>query len=171
MLGPMARKTLAAAGILLAAFHAWLFLGQIWTGELTDVSLIARWVLAGGLVWGLHRLRRQGASIVWGRRAVALWLLAVLLHGPAVAERTDMLGAPAVPEVIASVVTTTLAAVGIGLVLLFAVLNARRPAITRAAATSRRRHRRLPAFAPASFLPLAARPPPGGSAPVGAPVS
>jgi hypothetical protein len=160
MLGPMVRKTLASAGILLAAFHVWLFIGQMWTGELADVSLVARWALAGGLVWGLVGLRRQGASILWGRKAVALWLLAALLHGPAVAERAGMLDAPAVPEVVATVVATTLAVVGVGLAILFGFRNPRQPTITRAAATTRRSYRRLTAFAPASFLVLAPRPPP-----------
>jgi hypothetical protein len=160
MLGRMVRKTLAGAGILLAAFHAWLFLGQIWTGDLADASLVGRWALAGGLVWGLHRLRRQGASILWGRKAVALWLLAALLHGPAIAQRADLVDAPAVPEVVATIVTTTIAVVGLGLAILFGWLSARRPRIARVASTSRRGHRRVRTLTPASFPLLAPRPPP-----------
>jgi hypothetical protein len=62
-----------------------------------------------------------------GRRAVALWLLAALLHGPAVADRFDV-SAPALPEVAAVLVqaTTGIAVLGGFLILLTLALGTKR---------------------------------------------
>ena len=92
------RRALLTAGALLALFHVWLFAGQAWNGHLADPALLLRWLFAGGLVAALVGLRRQGTSIFRGRKAVAIWVLAALLHGPAVARRIDRLGEPALPE-------------------------------------------------------------------------
>ena len=55
--------------------------------------------------------------LVRGRKAVAIWVLAALLHGPAVARRIDRLGEPALPEF---VVTLTQLAAASSLVLTLA---------------------------------------------------
>jgi hypothetical protein len=118
------RKTLTVAGLGLLAFHGWLFAGQAWDGQLTDIALAVRWLIGGGLVFGLVTLRRQRASMFWGRRAVALWLLAGLLHGPALAERLGgVTHAPALPGVVAVLAPVSAAAVaGATLLLLLALL-------------------------------------------------
>ena len=108
------RRALLTAGALLALFHVWLFAGQAWNGHLADPALLLRWLFAGGLVAALVGLRRQGTSIFRGRKAVAIWVLAALLHGPAVARRIDRLGEPALPEF---VVTLTQLAAASSLVL------------------------------------------------------
>lgn len=110
----MARKTLTLVGVVLAVFHVWLFAGQVWHGQLADLALVSRWVIAGGLVAGLLNLQRRGLSMIRGRHAVAIWLLAALLHGPALARDLDVV-TPAIPEVMATVVqvVTTLAVVGL----------------------------------------------------------
>jgi hypothetical protein len=75
-----------AAVAVLVLFHGWLFLSQVAGGELTDPGVALRWIVAGGLVTALSGLWRRGESLA-GRRAVAVWVLAALLHGPALAER------------------------------------------------------------------------------------
>ena len=157
----MFRKVLTLAGLVLALFHAWLFAGQAWDGQLADLALVARWVVAGSLIWALWSLRRRGASLFWGRQAVAIWLLAALLHGPSVAERAGDPGFPAVPEAIAILAQVALGAtIVVGLVLLFGVLAAarrRRPPVLSA---TRSDHALLGALSPDRYLLFAPRPPP-----------
>lgn len=123
----MFRRSLTLAGAALVAFHVWLFAGQVWSGALADPGLIFRWLVAGGLIGGLILLKRQGESLVRSRKAVALWVLAALLHGPAVAHRLEAPGAPAVPEVIVTLTQTIAGVAGlIGFAFLLAGLTARR---------------------------------------------
>ena len=84
----MVRAFAACAGVILAGFHVWLLGQQAWTGQL-EYNASLRWLLAFGLVAGLVALRRQGAPI-WGRRATALWVLAAVLHGPALADERQL---------------------------------------------------------------------------------
>ena len=112
------RRVLASAGVLLGLFHVWLFAGQILDGRLDDPAQILRWLVAGGLVAGLAGLRRRGLSIVRGRPAATIWLLAALLHGPAFAARIDDGGALGLPEVAATLsqlAVAAVAAIGLGL--------------------------------------------------------
>lgn len=118
----MFRRLLIAIGVLLGAYHVWLFGGQLWRGELADVSLVARWLIAVGLVLGLRALRQQDAPLFWGRKAVALWLLAALLHGPALADRLAGEGASTAPGIAATLVQAAAPTVVLaGLVLLLAL--------------------------------------------------
>ena len=80
------RMLIRGAGATLALFHACLFASQIARGDLADPGLAIRWIVAGGLVTALVTLWRRGESLV-GRKAVAVWVLAALLHGPALADR------------------------------------------------------------------------------------
>ena len=113
----MLRKIVSGLGALLALFHVWLFAGQIWSGRLADPGLLFRWLLAAGLIAALVSLRRQGAPLLFGRRAISVWLLAALLHGPALAARFDDGFAPMVPEVVATVAQIASALVGLALVI------------------------------------------------------
>ena len=121
----MFRRILAAAAAALALFHAWLFAGQALQGQLADPALLARWAAAAALVAALAALHRGGASLVRGRRAVGIWLLAALLHGPAIGARVDALETPAVPETAAAV--AQLGAIAAGLFLLLWIARAPRP--------------------------------------------
>jgi hypothetical protein len=125
----MFRKVLAAIGLVLVLFHGWLFAGQAWEGQLADFGQASRWLIAAGLAFGLWTLRRQGAPMLRGRRAVALWLLAALLHGPALADRFDV-SAQALPEAAAVLVqvSTSIAALGGFLILLGLALRTKRQA-------------------------------------------
>jgi hypothetical protein len=83
------RALAALAGVLLAAFHLWLFGHQAWSGQLEYAESL-RWLTAVGLVSGLVALRRQGTSLLWDRKATAIWVLAALLHGPALADEASL---------------------------------------------------------------------------------
>src|SRR6186713_881440 len=121
----MVRRLLAAACALLAGFHVWLFVSQLGDGELADVSLLARWAVAGLLVAALWYLRRQNVPMFWGRRAVAVWLLAAVLHGPSVSDRLTTSDA-IVPEEVAAVLMQVATGAGVlTLLLLAAVVLAR----------------------------------------------
>ena len=155
----MLRNALKTAGALLVLFHVWLFARDAWSGELTDLGLLARWVAAGGLTWGLWALRRQGASLLRSRRAVAIWVLAALLHGPALAGPLQVADLPIAPVVAASLVpaAVTLA----GLLVLLALGGARSRHTTAVVRLAfRTGHACLGALAPGSHLPFAQRPPP-----------
>ena len=111
----MLRKLVGASAALLVLFHAWLFGAQLLDGRLADAGLVARWAAAGLLLAALVRLRRQGVSLVWGRRATAVWLLAALLHGPATLDRLTSLQLP-VPDAVAALVELGSLLIATGLV-------------------------------------------------------
>lgn len=155
----MVRKLLAAAGALVAGFHVWLFVSQLGNGELVDVSLLARWGAAGLIVAALWYLRRQNISMFWGRRAVAVWLLAAVLHAPSVSDRLSGSDAVVPEEVAAVLVQVSAGASLLTLIVLSAVL------LAAATTAGVRRYRVAPArvrrsVRRASTAPLAPRPPP-----------
>src|SRR5688572_1289142 len=78
------RASLAVAGAALFGFHGWLFAAQLAAGRLEDPWLVFRWIVAASLVAAFAAVLRRGASI-WGRKSIAIWVLAALLHGPAIA--------------------------------------------------------------------------------------
>jgi hypothetical protein len=124
----MIRASLAVAGAALVGFHGWLFAAQFAAGRLEDPWLVFRWIAAAALVAALVAILRRGASI-WGRKSIAIWVLAALLHGPAVASelQTDF-NSFALPETVATTVLQLVssAALGAGLWLLLGLLFARR---------------------------------------------
>ena len=155
----MLRRCALAAGALLAAFHVWLLAAQVWSGYAAQPDVLLRWLVAGALVAGLVSIGRRGQPVVFGRPAVAVWLLAALLHGPALANDLDGFATPSMPEAAVSLAqsASTLAALG----LVFSRCgSARRGLAPRFASSPLRPARLSPALVAASgpgFLP---RPPP-----------
>ena len=153
------KRSLAAVVGALAIFHGWIFGTQLWAGQLSEPGLIARWLLAAGLTAGLVALARSGESVIWGRKTVSIWLLAALLHGPAMADgRLSALDQPSLPEV-ATVMLQVVAAAALGLGLALATRPSGRFRVdlsSRAFATVRVRSARHARFA-RRFAP---RPPP-----------
>lgn len=121
----MIRRSAIAAGALLGAFHVWLLGNQAWTGQLAEPDVVLRWLAAAVLVGGLASLKRRGAPMLFGRQAVAIWVLAALLHGPAVANDLDGFATPSLPEAVATVapIATLLSAPGLALLLLAALVS------------------------------------------------
>ena len=101
----MIRTSLAIAGAALVGFHGWLFAVQVAAGRLEDPWLVFRWIAAAALIVALVALRRDDEPI-WGRKSIAIWALAAVLHGPAIASdfQADF-NSIALPE---TVVTTVL---------------------------------------------------------------
>jgi len=157
----MFRRLLTFVGVALVGFHVWLLGGQAWEGQLADLGLLFRWAAAAGLVWALAALRRRGESMFLGRRGVAVWLLAVLLHGPAVTDRFGIDVGPAVPEAVATLAQVAASAAGIiGLVLLLGVLAARRQARPLVLFSVRGIRPIAGALSPGAFRRFSPRPPP-----------
>lgn len=156
----MVRKGLTLVGALLVAFHVWLFGSQLWDGQLVDLALGVRWLIAAGLVAALANLRRRGLSVVWGRHAVALWVLAALLHGPAIA-RDFEIASPALPEVVATLSQTVVSLTALAGVLLIGLAGLRRRAAQPLRLLALAAAPVWPvALPPGSFLHFAPRPPP-----------
>ena len=156
----MVRRLAAALGGLLVLFHLWLFGSQLLDGRLTEVGPILRWLMALGLVAALAGLHRSGASLVKGRTAVAIWLLAALLHAPAIAGHTSGHDSPALAEVVTTLaqIASASVALGLGLALLAGLLRRlAAPRLVMARAVGRRRTR---PFDPGRSLRVASRPPP-----------
>jgi hypothetical protein len=68
------------AAALLLVFHAALFWMHLLSGRLFEPAVALRWgvgLLLIGLLWVL---RRGGVPLLWGRRALVVWLLVALLH-------------------------------------------------------------------------------------------
>jgi hypothetical protein len=126
MLPRLISRTLALAGAALAVFHGWLFVSQAAAGRLGDPWVIFRWVAAAGLIVAMVAMRRR-IGTVWGRKSIAIWLLAALLHGPAIADNEDFRPF-ALPEAAAASVFQLVTSTGlaIGLWMLAALLAARR---------------------------------------------
>ncbi len=126
------RASLALVGAALIGFHGWLFAAQVAAGRLEDPWLVFRWIAAAALIAALVAVRRGGASI-WGRKSISIWVLAALLHGPAIAAdlQTDF-NSFALPETVVTTVLqlVTSAALGAGLWLLAGLLLARRRSTT-----------------------------------------
>jgi hypothetical protein len=119
----MLRRCALAAGGLVAAFHVWLFAAQVWSGHVAQPEVLVRWLLAAALVAGLASLGRRGLPVVFGRHAVAVWVLAALLHGPALANDLDGFATPSMPAVV-TLAQSLLPATALALALLALCLRA-----------------------------------------------
>ena len=106
------RTVLWTGGAALVAFHGWLLASQAADGRLADPGVALRWILSAALIASLIALRQSRRSI-WSRKGVAVWVLAALLHGPAVAAaNANNPDAVAFPDVIVAVITQISTTVG-----------------------------------------------------------
>ena len=158
-LSAMFRRLAAAMGGLLVLFHLWLFGSQLLDGRLMELGPMLRWLMAAGLVAALASLHRRGVSLFKGRRAISIWLLAALLHGPAMTGAGSTYESPALAEVVTTLVQIAASvALGLGLALLGGLLRRQfSPRLVIARAVGRRRTR---PFDPNRSLFSASRPPP-----------
>ena len=155
----MLRRSALAAGALLAAFHVWLLAAQVWSGHAAQPEVLLRWLVAGALVAGLVSIGRRGQPVVFGRQAAAVWLLAALLHGPALANDLDGFATPSMPETAVVLVQSASTLAALGLVLLALWIRQTRPGTPRVVALAAFRLT-SPALVAASGLGFLPRPPP-----------
>lgn len=155
----MLRRSALVAGALLGLFHVWLLGNQLWTGQLAQFDVVLRWLVAAALVAGLVALRRRGLPMVFGRQAVAMWLLAALLHGPALGNDLDGFATPALPEAVATIAVTMVGPV-LGLALLLLGAGAGSRDVWRIAGRIAPQIRATGPFAAAHTVSFLPRPPP-----------
>jgi multisubunit Na+/H+ antiporter MnhB subunit len=70
----------AVSAVALVIFHLVLFWDQIADGRLLDPAVAVRWGVSALLLAALAALRRAGVPLLWGRRALVVWVLVALLH-------------------------------------------------------------------------------------------
>lgn len=161
-LSRVGRRLVTGAGVLLALFHVWLFGSQAWSGQLADPDRLVRWAVAAVLFAAVVALRRLHGSGAFGRRAVAIWLTAGLLHVPAASQRLADANLPVLPEAMVALSPLVVASACAAGISLFAAWHAARSRsacpvrIGRIAALVCQVH----AIRRAARLRLAPRPPP-----------
>ena len=152
-------RSVLVLGALLGGFHLWLLGNQAWSGQLSEPDLILRWAAALALAAGLVTLSRRGESLV-GRRAVVIWLLAALLHGPALGNDLDGFATPSLPEAVATL-GQVLASVSVLALTLLAFASRRpRPSFSRRIGRAFVTPFGSPLLHPGSGLGFLPRPPP-----------
>ena len=99
-----------AAGLV--GSHVWLLASQWQAGRLSEPGLLLRWAAAIGMALAIQSLYRSGVH-AFSRQSVVIWLLAALLHGPAVASRIgDVADLSPLPEAAITAVLQVAAAAG-----------------------------------------------------------
>lgn len=107
----------------LVAFHAWLFWSHVVQGRALEPRTAVRWLVAALVLAAFRSLGRHGLPLLWGRRAILLWLLVILIHCHA-AWTGDVAGFQiAIPETIHALAQFAEPAVVLGLIL-FSLLTA-----------------------------------------------
>jgi hypothetical protein len=75
-----ATRVLHASIVLLIAFHGVIFWKQLASGALADPARAFGWAVGVALFAAMIALRRAGVPLLWGRRALVVWLMVTLLH-------------------------------------------------------------------------------------------
>jgi hypothetical protein len=114
----------------LVVFHVWLLGTHLVDGRVFEPATAVRWALAVLVLAGFRALGRRGLPLVFGRRAVGLWLLVVIIHCSAAwdggaAAALDR----AIPESVTALAQVSVTALVLGAALAMAVATARRPGI------------------------------------------
>ena len=84
--------TRAIAALLvsaLVAFHLGLLWLRLSSGTSLGLAEILRWSAAAPLLAAFLALRRFGVPVLWGRKAMVLWLIVLVLHSAAVTSPFD----------------------------------------------------------------------------------
>lgn len=108
----------------LVVFHVWLLWTHIVAGKAFEPGTAMRWLVAVGVLAGFRALSRRGLPVLFGRRAIVLWLLVILIHCHAVWTGDVVVSDLALPETVHALSQLT-GAVGVLGTLLAALLVAR----------------------------------------------
>lgn len=68
------------AAVALALFHLQLLLDRIANLANLQLDIALRWILTAVVLGSIAKLRRNGISVFWGRPALVLWILVLLIH-------------------------------------------------------------------------------------------
>lgn len=68
------------AATILVAYHLVLLWQRLADMSLLQPAVALRWIVTVALLVGLRRMHAAGLPLLWGRRALAFWLLVLLLH-------------------------------------------------------------------------------------------
>ncbi|MEI6667156.1 MAG: hypothetical protein WCP29_03295 [Acidobacteriota bacterium] len=118
-------KTAAGLAVaMLGAFHGWLLWTHLVGGKALEPRTAVRWVVAALVLVGFRALQRHGLSLFWGKRAIVLWLLVVVLHCHAVWNGEPVTVQLGVPESISLLAQLTAPAASILGLLCFALIGA-----------------------------------------------
>jgi hypothetical protein len=115
---------LRSATVALVAFHVWLLRAHLVSGQFLEPAVAARWIGAVLILVAFCALHRRGVPLLWGRRAIVLWLLVILLHvsasRPSSIQIRDALALPAAAATTALPTGLLPLLTGLGLALLAA---------------------------------------------------
>jgi hypothetical protein len=70
----------AVAAIILVVYHLILLVQRLADLSLLQPAVALRWLITVALLMGLRRMHAAGVPMIWGRRALAFWLLVLLMH-------------------------------------------------------------------------------------------
>jgi hypothetical protein len=121
------RAAAQLAFTVLVAFHAWLLWTHVVGGRALEPQIAVRWIVAAVVLVGFRALQRHGLSLFWGKRAVVLWLLVVVIHCHAVWSGepiTVELGVPETITMLAQMTAPAASVLGLFFLGLFAALLA-----------------------------------------------
>jgi hypothetical protein len=112
----------------LALFHVWLLGVHLLDGRAFAPATAVRWALAAGVLVGFRALGRRGLPLCFGRRAVGLWLLVVIIHCGAAWEGGAAAALDrAIPESVTALAQLSAATAVLGVALAAALVSAARP--------------------------------------------
>lgn len=92
---------------VMVAFHAWLLWTHLIGGKTLEPRTAVRWIVAAVVLVGFRALQRRGLSLFWGKRAVVLWLLVVVIHCHAVWSAETIPVELGIPETITALAQLT----------------------------------------------------------------
>ena len=106
---------------ILAGFHVWLLGLHLVTGEAFEPTTAVRWALAAVVLAGFRALSRRGLPLFFGRRAVGLWLLVVVIHASAAWDGGGVAFGAAIPESVTALAPLSAVAAVLGALLVTAL--------------------------------------------------
>jgi hypothetical protein len=152
----------AAAALVLPLFalHGWLLWLRISQGRLLEWGVALRWGAGALLLLTLLALRRRGVPLFWGRKALALWILVLLIHWTAPASSAGARAEGPVPPPILFVLPAAAGTLALAAGLLWARVGERRAMFVALGSRARLLEARGGPLAAGFTVPLFARPPP-----------
>jgi len=109
----MTLSLVATSGLALVALHAWLLWQRVAAGNWSP-AVAARWTVAALLCAGIVALRRAGVPLFWGKKALVLWLLVLVLHATSGAPAPEADFTWTLPAAAAGVLCSLLLVLGSG---------------------------------------------------------